>query len=235
MMELGFILDDRTLGTNDDYIIKLTPNGTQLFNVLRPLIDTLDLGFKEKDGDIPTWEMKLATQEFNQLIWQYLREHHEAQEYVQQLFIGMHAVGMMLNYLYRVERRREVEKSSVYEGFFSSPFVRMYCDQNGIEAATTTGAEHRCPFLLNILESLGVLRQSRSSVDVDKFVICRATMTLKSRESEGDISQRVLRVSSIMSKQAVVLNAEELSLLKEAFGREFATDEYYMKDFVTVV
>ena len=60
----------------------------------------------------------------------------------------------MLNYIYRIERKKKISKSSIYSGFFSAPFVKMYCDQSGIDIATEEGAKHRCPFLVNVLEAM---------------------------------------------------------------------------------
>ena len=102
-------------------------------------------------------------------------------------FLEMHAVGLMLNYLYRVKRKKIITKNSIYQGFFNAPFIASYCDRNGIEAATDIGAEHRCPFLLNILESLGVIKQDRSNIEVLQFVYSKQTMQLKSKETDKKI------------------------------------------------
>ena len=55
MMGMGLIVDDRKLG-HDTKEIELTPNGRKLYELLRELIDSLDLSFKEKDKGI-SWEM----------------------------------------------------------------------------------------------------------------------------------------------------------------------------------
>ena len=138
----------------------------------------------------------------------------------------------MLNYLYKIERQKTIKKSSVYEGFFKAPFVKMYCDQNGIDIATEEGAKHRCPFLLNLLESIGVLSQTRSEIILSKFLVCKQTMQIYSKESEGNISDRIHRVGKILSaKSSDKLDSEEESLLKENFGKLFLSDKFYLSDF----
>ncbi len=82
----------------------------------------------------------------------------------------------MLNYIYQIERKQDIAKSDIYKGFFEAPFVRAFCDQNGIETATEEGAKHRCPFLLNILETLGIIEQTRTNIMVNYFVISKHTI-----------------------------------------------------------
>lgn len=230
MMELGLIVDDREFGPDEDYSIELTPIGLKVYNILKPLIENIDLSFKDKhNNDIPTWEMKLNPMEFNREIWHYIKDDKDKRDYIRKVFLNMHSVSQMLNYLYKIERKETILKADIYKGFFKAPFVKMYCEQNGIDIATEEGARHRCPFLLNILEAIGLIEQNRTHVIVKKFLICKQTMKLKHRESEDDIIKRIKMVEQYLQGKIKEIPSDEVSLLKENFGKEFLTDEYYLK------
>lgn len=160
----------------------------------------------------------------------FIKANKKDGTFITNVFLEMHAVGLMLNYLYRVERKKTITKNSIYQGFFSAPFVANYCDQNGIEAATEAGAEHRCPFLLNILEALGIIKQGRSDIEIQQFVCAKQTMQLRLKEPEKEIFERIIKIE----KNTKTLSDEEVSLLKEAFGTDFLTDKYFIKTFKTV-
>jgi len=231
MMEMGLIVDDRDYGPGEKYNLELTPQGKKVYQMLRPLIQKMNLTFSKGVSGIPSWNMKLNPQEFNISIWNFIKKDKKKKEYIQKIFLNTHAVSQMLNYLYRIERKKVIPKSSIYSGFFNAPFVKMYCDQNGIDIATEEGARHRCPFLLNILESIGVLTQTRSDITILKFLICKQTMQLQPKESEGTITKRIKNVSDFLLKKIDKLEPSEVSLLKEAFGKSFLTDKFYISDF----
>jgi hypothetical protein len=229
-MELGLIVDDRKVGTDTEYVLQLTPKGKQLAEILKPVFKKLDFGFKDKDSDIPSWEMNTQPSQFNEAISKFIKANKKHGAFITNVFLEMHAVGLMLNYLYRVERKKLINKNSIYQGFFSAPFVANYCDRNGIEAATEEGAKRRCPFLLNILEALGIIKQETSSIEVLQFVLSKQTIQLKSKESEKEIFERITKIE----KNPKSLSDEDVSLLKEAFGKDFLTDKYFIKNFKTV-
>jgi superfamily II DNA or RNA helicase len=231
LMELGLILDDRKLGADREYQLQLTPRGKQLADILMPVCDKVDLTFKKKEDDVPSWEMNVQPSGFNQVIREFIQKHRSEGEFVSRVFIDMHAVGLMLNYLYRVERKKLIPKASIYGGFFNAPFIASYCDQNGIDAATDTGAEHRCPFLLNILEALGIIKQGRSDIEILTFIYSKPTLQLKAKEPEKDILDRISKLNINPNE----LSNEDVSLLKEAFGKDFLTTHYFIKDFKTIL
>lgn len=230
MMEMGLIVDDREFGSEEDYSIELTPTGLKVYNILEPLIQSIDLSFKDKNNDdnVPTWDMKLNPVEFNRKIWDFIKNDKHKRDYIRKVFLSVHAVSQMLNYLYKIERKETILKSDIYKGFFKAPFVEMFCEQNGIDIATEEGARHRCPFLLNILEAIGLIEQNRSEVIVKKFLICEQTMKLKYRESEKEVIERIEMVEQYLLGKSVEIPPDELSLLKENFGKEFLTDKYYL-------
>jgi superfamily II DNA or RNA helicase len=230
LMEMGLIADDRNLGQDEDYELKLTPEGKALYIILKPILQRLDFSFSQGEDKIPSWEMNTEPHEFNIAIWDYIKPISDKREFVQKLFLKTHAVAQMLNYLYKIERKKETAKSEIYEGFFNAPFVKQYGDQVGIESATAEGARHRCPFLLNLLEAIGVISQTRRDISINFLLICRETMELKSKESEGEIEARGQSVSNVLAGKKADLTGEEISLLKEGFGANFLTPNYHLKD-----
>jgi superfamily II DNA or RNA helicase len=229
LMELGLLLDDRKIGVDDEYVLQLTPKGKKLAEILQPLFRDIDFSFKEKDAAVPSWEMNEQPKKFNEVFRKFI-ENHPEKSFILNVFLDMHAVGLMLNYLYRIERKSAVTKSEIYQKFFTAPFVANYCDRNGIDVATETGAEHRCPFLLNILESLGIIRQETSSVEILQFVLTKHTMQLTPKETDNEI---FARIESIIHSPEEIPD-EELSVLRETFGKDFLTNKFFNQNFVTV-
>lgn len=231
LMEIGLIVDNRDYGLSEKYPLELTPEGKRMYDILSPLIDRNDLSFKEKKSDLPSWEMTLNPSDFNQQIWEYIKSKKTARDYITNLFLNTHAVSQMLNYLYRVERKKTIPKESIYSGFFNAPFVKMYCDQNGIDIATEEGAKHRCPFLLNMLEATGILTQERSKVTIEKFLVCKQIMKILPDDSDGTISNRIANIVQFLKKEKGKLDPIEESMLKETFGKSFLTGQFYLDKY----
>ena len=133
---MGLLVDDRTVAKDEDFKLELTPRGHDFYEILKSTIDRLDLSFKGKNHDIPSWDMTAPVEDFNVAIRDDLKKNKTHQDKIRSIFIEMHATRLMLNYLYRVERQKTISKSDIYAGFFKSPEVSKYCDQNGIEKAT---------------------------------------------------------------------------------------------------
>ncbi len=235
MMEMGLLVDDRSFSLDEEITLELTPQGKRLYDMIKPLLDSIDLSFRQTNDQIPSWIMTLNPSEFNKLFCIEISKDIDTKNFVRTLFLETHAVSQMLNYLYRIERAVEIPKVSVYSGFFRAPFVTMYCDQNGIEIATTEGARHRCPFLLNILEALGLVIQDQRNIKVTKFLICKQSMKLQPKDSEGDIVKRINKVTKVLKGELASLEPSEESLLKETFGKTFLTDAFYLPDYETLI
>jgi len=231
LMEMGIVVDDRNYKYGETYPLELTPDGIELYKALKPLLEKIDLSFSKAEEGIPSWNMKLNPIDFDRLIWDFIKGNKKRREFTQKLFLKTHAVSQMLNYIYRIERNKLISKSSIYSGFFNAPFVKMYCDQSGINIATEEGARHRCPFLVNVLEAIGVLKQDRGAVTVQKFLVCKQTMQLQPKESEENIINRIKLVSDFVNEKINGLPSEEESLLKETYGKNFLTDNYLINEY----
>ena len=77
---------------------------------------------------------------------------------------NMPAIAQMKNFLVSVANDGKVSKAQIYKEFFGYPEVLEFCDLVGIDPASEEGAKHRCPFLLNVLESIGFIEQGRFDV-----------------------------------------------------------------------
>jgi superfamily II DNA or RNA helicase len=231
LMELGLVIDDRKVGADIDLELQLTPKGKEIATILEPLLNNIDLSFKDKSRDAPSWEMNVQPIVFNKELSGFINENSDNGKVIINNFIHMHAVSLMLNYIYRVERKVKINKKTIYENFFKADFVATFCDQNGIDIATEEGAKHRCPFLLNVLEAIGVIKQETSSIEVLQFLMSTQTMQLKYKQTDKEIEAIITKIN--FNKE--LLTNEENTLLKEAFGKEFLTGDYQIKDFKTII
>ena len=153
LMELGLLVDDRTLEKDEKLELKLNPQGLVFYKLLKPVIENINLSFKKKQQNIPSWDMNIPATDFNLSIRSFILKHKNKKDKIRAMFLEMHAIRFMLNYLYRVERKKIISKADIYKGFFNSQEVARYCDQNGIEVATEEGAKHRCPFFAQCIGS----------------------------------------------------------------------------------
>lgn len=231
LMELGLIVDDRTLAKGEDFELKLTPKGNDFYKTLIPVFKGIDLSFRDKEQDIPSWSMNAPVVTFNLAIRDFIDKDKKKEEQIRAMFLEMYAVRLILNYLYRVERQKTISKSNIYGGFFKSPEVSKYCDQNGIEEATEEGAKHRCPFLLNILEAIGVLENGRNRVEMKLFLVSPSLLKSGAKEPEELLKDRFEAVKKYYSEGKIAIRGNEISKLKEMFGKDFLTSQYYLERF----
>jgi hypothetical protein len=231
LMEMNLIVDDRKSDNNKESVIELTPQGKEFYLAVKPVIDKIDFSFSPSKNGVPSWNMITSPAEFTSAIKNYIQTDENKLQFVRKIFLETDAVGQMLNYLYTVERKKIIPKKSIYSGFFKAPFVRIYCERNGIEIATVTGAEHRCPLLLNILESVGIISQTTNEVQLGRFLICKETMRLISNESENSVINRIEAIKSYLDGDPKSLDRETESLLKEAFGGSFLTNKFYLEGY----
>ena len=135
-MELGILTDDRNYPEDAEYVLDLTPRGRALFTSLEPLLNQIDLEFSRGDDGIPSTRMRMKEADFNANIRQFFKENHQAQNLFFRIFLNMHAVQQMLAFLYHICRSRTVNRNEIYDQFFQAPFVKQYCDREGISEAT---------------------------------------------------------------------------------------------------
>lgn len=230
-MELGILPDDRTYAKDAAYPLELTPTGKELYQALLPLLNNLDLDFPRGDDGIPSTRMAARDEEYNEHIRSHINADVNARKVVQRVFLNMHAVGQMLAFLYHIIRAPEVARSQVYEQFFQAPFVKQYCDQEGIEEATPEGAKHRCPYLLNILAACDAIEASRDRIRVRKLMLIPSLIRSYKREEAETSKVRLNMVKAALPASPEKLSDEDLSIVRELFGGTFLTRDYYLSEY----
>jgi superfamily II DNA or RNA helicase len=229
-MELGILTDDRKISTGEIYNPEFTPLGKELRKTFKYLLRKLELDFAIDDDEIPSTRMELTDQEYNRVVLAFLAKNSEAKTQWTTTVLRMPAVVQMLSYLYQVARRVHVKRSEIYQDFFNTPFVKQFCDQEGIEEATKEAARHRCPFLLNILESCGIIEQDRKVISVKKFIITAGVVRSHRRESKEEAEVRAAKLYKAWPENESVMDPSDIVMLRELFGREFLTRSYYLRE-----
>ena len=228
-MEFGWVVDDRNFAAGEQYELTLTPTGKEMFEKLKPLLSKINLKTKPSSDSVPKWDMIENTSKFHDELAKFIKNSPDA-NFIKKQFLKIQAVSQMLNYLYRVEQKTTISKQAIYQGFFKAPFVSKFCDQNGIDVASDEGAKHRCPFLLNILEGLEILSQSQSEINLEKFVVYRESFQLEEKEIEKETNDRMQKYKIYVNDNKIEFESDEISKLKETFGKDILTKSFYLKD-----
>jgi len=226
-MELGILEDERSSSPDQPFTPSLTPAGIELRRILEPQLRAADLQFPF-DGDVPSSRMANDEDFYNNLILNAAGRSAEAKAAIFSVFLGMNAVQQMLAFLYHIIRAKTAQKSSVYSQFFQSPFVKRFCEQEGIEEATIEASKRRCPFLLNILAACGVVALERSNVTILKLLLTPSLVQANSREDEAMVNLRLDAVGNTWPEDAGKVESEDLSILRELFGAAFLTSQYHL-------
>lgn len=229
-MELGIIFDDRGQAQTDHYAPELTAKGIELYGALNSLLESLNLDFRTGADALPSTAMELRDRDYNARLAAFLETSGSARELFLSIFLKMPAVSQMASYLYQIERLRVVRRQNIYQSFFKTPFVREFCDREGIAEATDEAAKHRCPFLLNVLEACGLVSQSRDEITIHKFLIAAPVLRSHGREAMEAAEMRARVVRDAWPTDENALPGEDLSMLRELFGPAFLTDRYHLAE-----
>ena len=219
-MEIGILVDFRSDSSAGVKIV-LTSEGKALYNILLPLLNSVDMSFKEGGKTDISWAMNNESS-INSSIASFLGTNPHAKELLSSLLLRMDAISLLLRYLYTIVKSSTIQKSTIYDDFFNCPFVSRYCEVKGIEVPTNEGAKHRIPFLFNILETLGIIEQGRSEITVKYFYPTYDLIKLEENEESTIVAERVSKLLS------GTLDENELSLLRENLGADFGSKEYYL-------
>lgn len=232
-MELDLILDDRSFPDDSDFSFELTPSGADLREALLPVLNNLNLDFPLGTDGIPSTQMLQHEAEYNASIRAALSSSPSTKQFAYKTFLGMNAVKQMLMFLYYVCRSRTVDRSVIYEQFFQAPFVRRFCEQEGIQEATIEASKRRCPFLLNILDACGIIEARRSEVEIKRLLLTPDLVKAVTSEADSVGSDRLKRVQAAWPARADMVEANDLSILRELFGAHFLTSEFHLSELET--
>jgi hypothetical protein len=181
-----------------DFLLLFSNKGEQVYTALKKLLSNIDLSFKKDTKTKISWTMNCEAT-INQIIRNYLNKNKKEQIVLRQILLKMDAINLLLKYLYSIQRKAKIKKIDIYEDFFEAPFVKQYLDRHGLDFPTKDVRCRRIPFLFNILESLGIINQTSNEIEILSFVI----------EKE-------------------VLRLNDISQLKELYGSDFLTENYYL-------
>ncbi len=230
VMEMGLLLDFRSSALSESFDLILSKNGLELYKLLKPLLESLDLSFNTsgKTGEL-SWKMNVEST-INKKVTQFLDKDSELKDKVRSLFLEMDALALFLKYLYKNHDKVTFIKSEVYNDFFEAPFVKSYLDRNGIDKPTDEVAKRRVPLLLNLLDALGIIRQGRSEIELLGFYPSPRLFEFVKDENDNPISEQVTdKVKKYFNAEEDETSDTEKSLLKEEYGKYFLTKDYYIK------
>ena len=231
LMEMGFLLDLRNSSQSETFDLVLSENGLELYKLLKPLIDTLDLSFDNsgKTGDL-SWKMN-SEPNVNQKVSEFLNKDSELLDKVRDLFLEMDGLSLFLKYLYKNHNKTTFHKSELYIDFFEAPFVKNYLDRNGIDKPAEKGAKRRIPLLLNLLEALRIIKQRRSNIELLGFYPSPRLFDFFEDKENNSISEEITdKVKKYFVTGEDKTTNIEKSVLKEEYGKYFLTKEYYLKN-----
>lgn len=161
--ELGLLSDIRIEENPANYSLAVTPLGTLLWERLSPSLKTADLAFRtDNDGNLSTVLPKPPAF-YTALLRVFYHENEANAELWRSIVLAMPAAEQMLAFL-KAASTTQVRKADIYSGFFEFGSVIDFCDQVGIEPQTTESARHRCPFLINLLDSCDLVDQTTQHV-----------------------------------------------------------------------
>jgi hypothetical protein len=207
LMELGLLVDARKTRNNT---LELTEKGKTFVRLFSDLFDTLEFKFIKREG----WQMANESQ-FNQKIKDYIINKPEVYNFYASLMLNFDAFKFFLYYIYSYSQRDNVPKNEIYQTYFELPCVNNFLNMNGIEKPNASAASHRLPFLFNIAESLGILNNKRSEIEITSILISKKLLELGGIKEE-EAKELVKAIDSGIS-----ISSEQLEILKEFFGSNF--------------
>ena len=229
-MELGILEDDRTMLVGEPHALGLTPLGQELRRALKRNLRKANLNFPVDAEGVPSSRMAEEEVFYNEFLLNAANRNDDTRRIVREVLLGMHGAQQMLMFLYHLVRELTVEKNRIYAEFFSAPFVKRFCEQEGIEEATLEAAKHRCPFLLNVLAACGAINIDRSTIAVQKLLLIPALVQPHAHEDRALTIKRFEAVKAAWPHDTGSLTPEDLSIVRELFGADFLTPNYYLRE-----
>lgn len=219
-MELGLVQDYRVMNPLEGFNLKLTPKGNKFFEIIKPLIEEeqISLEFKKE----MSWDMKMNEREFNHKL-KSLRQkiQKEEKEFVDQVFLYMDAISLLLNFVYKKVQEKSISKTYLYHHFFEDKDVINYHRKNGLKIPPSMdGRRRRVPFLLNLLESIDVLDQNSTEIEIKKFIVYDRTMNLKRSDTSERINERITAIEGFIN-EGHEIPEDIASELKNYYGEDF--------------
>lgn len=228
-IEIGLLTDIRLVANPTNFIPELTPDGKRLWELFEPIIDVADIQISANEDGTYSSETPRRAPFYNRIIADALPGSAELRALYTKLLLNMPAAKQMLQYLYFEYRNAKVLKADIYDGFFEFQPVLDFCDEMGIEPATEEAARHRCPFLLNILESCGVLNQTAREIDLQRLALSGDLIAADAVSMDANTTT-VRTLIAEWEAHAPSLQPAEKASLRELFGATLLTDAYHINE-----
>lgn len=232
-MELGLLEDIRLTEDADGYVPRISEEGTRFWALIGGFLDRSVLLFQEDEEGGFSSKMPESPVFYNSLIHDACAVSDALRNFVFGIFLNMPAVKQMLQLIYYQERTRTVQKARIYETFFDFDPVKRFCDAMGIEPGTLEAARHRCPLLLNILDSCGVVSQDTSSIHVEKLAIS-APLLIAEGEDESAGARRYEAIVKGWASGKFTISEDDANGLRDLFGERFLTPRYYLRELMQI-
>lgn len=227
VMEMGLLLDFRDSALSESFQLMLSKDGLELHKHLKPLLASIDFSFDTsgKTGEL-SWKMNNESS-INKILLEYLDSEASLKDTVRDLFLKMDALTLFLKYLYKNHNQKVFKKNEAYNDFFRMPFVKSYLDRNGIEAPTEEAAKRRVPLLVNLLEAIGVIKQTKTDFELLGFY--PSVKLFDEIEANNSTSQEIAqKVRKYFNTREDTFSEADKSLLREEYGKDFLTENYYL-------
>lgn len=179
-----------------------------------------------------SWTLRQSEDYFNTQILNYIDTNKAAFDLWINLMLNFDAFVQYLHVIYFEYRTIIIKKKKLYDGFFESPFVRRYIDNNGIKESKGTNAAHRVPLLSNIAASIGLIDIQRSTIAVKKILLNSTLLRISDADNNECINER-LRLAKYPQKTST---SNEVEAMKELFGPDFGTKNFKFnsKDMIII-
>ena len=82
--------------------------------------------------------------------------------------------------------------------------------------------------MLNALEAIGILENRRNEVELKIFLVSPKLLISQHKESDTLLKMRFEAIKKYHLKRVIDLPENELSILKELFGKDFLTSNYFL-------
>lgn len=228
-IEIGLLTDIRLAENPANFIPELTQDGQRLWDLFEPFINVADIQISANEDGTYSSETPHRAPFYNQLIASALPQSEDLRKLYTKIFLNMPAAKQMLQYLYFEYRIASIPKADIYDGFFDFQPVLDFCDEMGIEPATEEAARHRCPFLLNILESCGVLTQTPRTINLQSLALSGDLIAADA----GSVAASTTTIRTVIGEwnaHAPSLEPAEKASLRELFGTTFLTEAYHINE-----
>lgn len=223
LMGMKLLVDDRK-SLEPLNALELSENGCKLYNLLKPVIKKMNFAFKTKDKGY-SWDMEEEPEKFVKMIKSFLFANKDKLTNYIEIMLEFDAVRQAINFIYKDARAETITKKIFYENLFETQEVINYCEYNGIGIPSLEGRNHRAPFIVSILETMGIVSCTRSEIHVNKMLLFN--FMFGNDVTNEDIEKCK---KAIIERDESILDASLVEICKELFGKDIFEYDYWINN-----